>query len=51
MSAQSITLDLPRLVYDQLQKAAEKARRPLQEVLIEAVTAVAPVIDLSLIHI
>lgn len=45
MSAQSITLDIPQRVFDQIQKAAEKAHRPIQEVLIEAVTAVAPVIN------
>jgi hypothetical protein len=38
-------LELPPAVYDQIKRAAERARRPLDEVLVEAVTAVAPVID------
>jgi hypothetical protein len=45
MSAQSITLDIPQRLFDQIQKAAEKAHRPIHEILIEAVTAVAPVIN------
>jgi hypothetical protein len=32
-------------VYEQTQQAAEKARRPVNDVLVEAVTAVAPVMD------
>jgi hypothetical protein len=32
-------------VYDQIQQAAQKRKRPLQQLLVEAVTAVAPVID------
>jgi len=45
MTVQAITLNLPQTVYEQIRRAAEKARRPVDEVLIEAVTAVAPVID------
>jgi hypothetical protein len=46
MSAvQTITLNLPKTVYDQILRAAERARRPVSEVLVEAITAVAPVID------
>ncbi len=46
MSAvQTVTLSLPQTTYDQIRRAAERARRPVDEVLVEAVTAVAPVID------
>lgn len=45
MTVQAITLNLPKTVYKQVQRAAEKAQRPVDEVLIEAVTAVAPVMD------
>ena len=44
MTIQAITLNLPETVYEQIRQAAEKAQRPVDEVLIEAVTAVAPVI-------
>jgi hypothetical protein len=42
MSTQEITLTLPGAVYDQIRQAAEKAQRPVDEVLLEAVLAVAP---------
>ena len=45
MGVQAITLNLPRTVYKRIQRAAEKARRPVDDVLIEAVTAVAPVMN------
>jgi hypothetical protein len=38
-----VTLSLPDAVYAQIKLAAEKARRPVDDVLREAVTAVAPV--------
>jgi DNA primase len=44
MTVHTVTFDLPQQVYEQIQKAAEKTQRPLKELLIEAVTAVAPVI-------
>jgi uncharacterized protein YnzC (UPF0291/DUF896 family) len=44
MTVQAITLNLPETVYEQIRQAAEKAQRPVNEVLVEAVTAVAPVI-------
>ena len=43
MTVQAITLNLPETIYEQIRRAAEKARRPVDEVLVEAVTAVAPV--------
>jgi len=45
MSGHPVTLDLPISVYDDIKRAAEKANRPLAELLVEAVTAVAPVLD------
>jgi hypothetical protein len=47
MTVQAITLNLPETVYEQIRRAAEKAQRPLNEVLVEAVTAVAPVIGIA----
>lgn len=44
MTVQAITLNLPETVYEQIRRAAEKAQRPVNDVLVEAVTAVAPVI-------
>jgi uncharacterized protein YnzC (UPF0291/DUF896 family) len=44
MTVQAITLNLPQAVYRQIRLAAEKVGRPVNEVLLEAVTAVAPVI-------
>lgn len=43
MDLHELTLHVPEAVYEQLRRAAEKSRRPLDEVLREAVTAVAPV--------
>jgi uncharacterized protein YnzC (UPF0291/DUF896 family) len=45
MTVQAITLNLPQTVYEQIRRAAEKTQRPIDEVLVEAVTAVAPVAD------
>jgi hypothetical protein len=45
MTVQPITLNLPETVYEQIRHAAEKAQRPVDEVLVEAVTAVAPIMD------
>jgi hypothetical protein len=45
MSGHPVTLELPDTVYDQIRQAAERAHRPLADVLVEAVTAVAPVVD------
>jgi predicted ArsR family transcriptional regulator len=44
MTVQAITLNLPQAVYKQIRQAAEKVGRPVNEVLLEAVAAVAPVI-------
>ena len=48
MTVQSITLDLPETVFQQIRRAAEKARRPFNDVLIEAVIAAAPSMDTEL---
>lgn len=41
----AVTLDLPETVYNQIQRAAEKVQRPVEDILVEAVAAVAPVMD------
>lgn len=45
MSVQAVTLNLPETVYEQIRRAAEKIQRPIHEIMIEAVSAVAPVFD------
>jgi len=45
MAVQAITLNLPEIVYQQIRRAAEKTHRPVNDVLVEAVAAVAPVMD------
>ena len=45
MPVQEITLNLPDTVYEQIRRAAEKAQRPVNDLLVEAVTAVAPAMD------
>lgn len=42
MTYQTITLNVPETVYQQIRKAAEKVRRPINDILVEAVTAAAP---------
>jgi len=45
MPGHLVSLEIPESVYDQIKRAAERARRPVDDVLVEAVTAVAPVIE------
>jgi hypothetical protein len=45
MGGHSVTVDLPSPVYEDIRRAAERAHRSFADVLVEAVTAVAPVID------
>lgn len=45
MTMQAITLNLPDTVYEQIRRAAEKAHRPVDDLLVEAVVAVAPAMD------
>lgn len=47
MTTQEVTLTLPESVYDQIRRAAEKAHRPLAELLVEAVIAAAPAMEPS----
>jgi hypothetical protein len=47
MSVQSVTLSLPKTVYERIRQAAEKIQRPIDEVLTEAVAAVAPVMEIT----
>ena len=51
MAMHTITLNLPETVYEQIQQAAEKAQRPVNDVLVEAVTAVAPVMSTASSHL
>ena len=41
----AVTLDLPETVYNQIQRAAEKVQRSVEDILVEAVVAVAPVMN------
>lgn len=43
MAVQPIVLNLPEIRYKQIQSVAEKARRPIDEILVEAASALAPV--------
>ena len=43
MSVQTVTLNVPDTVYQQIRRAAEKMHRPVNDVLVEAVIAAAPV--------
>lgn len=45
MSIESVTLNLPRAVYNSFQRVADKNHRTVDDLLVEAVTAVAPTID------
>jgi hypothetical protein len=38
----AVTLDLPETVYNQIQRAAEKVHRPVEDIMVEAVVAAAP---------
>lgn len=45
MPGHVVTITLPELVYEQIRQASERTHRPLDDVLAEAVTAAAPVMD------
>ncbi len=45
MSLQIVTLNIPETVYEQIQRAAVKTKRRVDEIMAEAVAAVAPVMD------
>jgi hypothetical protein len=45
MTYQTITLDVPETVYQQIRKATEKVRRPVNDILVEAITAAAPALS------
>src|SRR5215475_10676153 len=51
MASHTITLNLPETVYEQIQQAAETARRPINDVLVEAIAAVAPVVNTASDHL
>jgi DNA-binding LytR/AlgR family response regulator len=45
MSGHVVTITLPEMVYEQIRRAAERSHRQVEDVLAEAVAAVAPVMD------
>ena len=45
MAMHAVTINLPDTVYEQIRQAAEKAQRPIDDVLEEAIAAVAAVLD------
>jgi hypothetical protein len=45
MTYQTITLNVPETVYQQIRRAAEKIQRPVNDILVEAVMATAPAMD------
>jgi len=47
MTTQEVTLNLPEAVYNQIRRAAEKAHRPVADLLVEAVIAAAPAMEPS----
>jgi len=51
MASHTIILNLPETVYEQIQQAAETARRPVNDVLVEAIAAVAPVVNTASDHL
>lgn len=42
MTVYPITLNVPRATYEQIQRAAQKAKRPIDELFVEAIVAAAP---------
>ena len=42
MTVYPITLNVPLAVYEQIQRAAQKAQRPIDELFVEAIVAAAP---------
>ena len=47
MTTQEVTLNLPEAIYNQIRRAAEKAHRPVADLLVEAVIAAAPAMEPS----
>ena len=47
MTVHPITLNLPETIYKQVQLVAKNAHRPVNDILLEAVAAIAPVLDSS----
>jgi hypothetical protein len=47
MTVHPVTLNLPDTVYEQIQRAATKKRRSVNDLLIEAVTAAAPAMEIA----
>ena len=45
MTYQTVTLNVPETVYQQIWKAAERIKRPVADILVEAITAAAPAME------
>lgn len=45
MTVYPVTLNVPEAAYEKIQRAAEKVQRPVDELLVEAIVAVAPTIE------
>ncbi len=45
MTMYPVTLNVPSTAYEKIQRAAEKVQRPVDELLVEAIVAVAPTIE------
>ncbi len=45
MTYQTVTLNVPETVYQQIRKAAERIKRPVADILVEAITAAAPAME------
>ena len=45
MAVYPVTLNVPEAAYEKIQRAAEKVQRPVDELLVEAIVAVAPTIE------
>jgi len=45
MSVQAVTLNLPETIYEKIRQAAERIQRPVDEIMVEAVVAAAPVAE------
>lgn len=51
MTIQTVTLDIPRKLYEQIKRAADKKHTTVHELLVETMTAVAPVIGSNAIQL
>lgn len=48
MAYHAVTVNIPESIYNKIRRAAEKNHRPVDEVLIEAISAAAPTLDIPI---